>query len=121
MFAINLQLHLNSPLVQTPSFCSSIGFRCVKCQDTNRHICRAASQDFSYVISLSIPSYFKFFLQGLDYKGPVPDPESFEPLEEPPNPGDIYLKNIEEFDKLNKAFVEEAERTRRPVDPKDLL
>ena len=51
----------------------------------------------------------------------MPDPESFEPLEEPPNPSDMYLKNIEEFDKLNKAFVEEAERTRRPVDPKDLL
>ena len=76
---------------------------------------RAAFQDFSYF------SQFQFFLQGLDYKGPVPDPESFEPLEEPPNPGDMYVKNIEEFDKLNKAFVEEAERTRRPLDPKDLL
>ena len=119
MFAINLQLHLNSLLVQTPSFCSSIGFRCVKCQDTKRH--RVLSCVPGFLIFLSIPSYFKFFLQGLDYKGPVPDPESFEPLEEPPNPSDMYVKNIEEFDKLNKAFVEEAERTRRPVDPKDLL
>ena len=57
---------------------------------------------------------------GLEYKGPVPDPESFEPLEEAPNPNEMYM-NLEEFDKLNKAFVEEAEKTRRPVDPKDLL
>ena len=50
----------------------------------------------------------------------MPDPESFEPLEEAPNPNEMFM-NLEEFDKLNKAFVEEAERTRRPVDPKDLL
>ena len=60
------------------------------------------------------------FTIGLEYKGPVPDPESFEPLEEAPNPSEMYM-NLEEFDKLNKAFVEEAEKTRRPVDPKDLL
>lgn len=72
--------------------------------------CQLSFYHFGYALML-----------GLEYKGPVPDPESFVPLEEATNPNEGIYMNLEDFDKLNKAFVEEAERTRRPVDPKDLL
>ena len=76
----------------------------------------------SWVTLIHLPKLHQLIvlLIDLEYKGPVPDPENFEPLEEAPPPSDIYM-DLEKFDKLNKAFVEEAERTRRPVDPKDLL
>jgi hypothetical protein len=60
-----------------------------------------------------------FSFSGQEWKGPIPDPDNFKALENSPAPEEMYMP-LEEFDKLNAAFVEEAERTRRPVKPEDL-
>ena len=41
-------------------------------------------------------------MTGLDWHGPVPDPDNFEPMEPAPNQKDIFV-DIDTFDKLDKA------------------